>query len=99
MVAAGLVGTPFPESTRPYAKITDHYGRWRGGTYVVVSAYYTHLMCACARKRNRGWGGEGGNRFGTLCVVVCDQIPCVLRMYRKCVTLRYVFLIYVGNVF
>ena len=87
MVAAGLVGTPFPESTRPYAKITDHYGRWRGGN-ICGSIYVLYTYGVCLREEAQpGVGRGGGNRFGAL----CDQIPCVLRMYRKCVTLRYVF--------
>ena len=88
MVAAGLVGTPFPESTRPYAKITDHYGRWRGGNICGgICVLYTYDVCL--REEAQPGVGRGGreNRFGAL----CDQIPCVLRMYRKCVTLRYVF--------
>ena len=77
MVAAGLVGTLFPESTRPYAKITDHYGRWRGeggGTYVVVSACYTHMMCACARKRNRDGEGRGETDLAHFALCVLNML-------------------------
>ena len=79
MVAAGLVGTPFSESTRPYAKITDHDGRWGGEggeTYVVEPACSAHMLCVCARKHNRGWGGEGGETdlayFAIKCLMCCE---------------------------
>ena len=61
MVAAGLVGTPFPESTRPYAKITDHDGRWRGeggGICGGICVLYTYDVCL--REEAQPGVGRGG---------------------------------------
>ena len=63
MVAAGLVGTPFPEPTRPYAKITDHDGRWGGKTCCGTCVFCTYDVCL----RDETQPGVGrGNRFDAL---------------------------------
>ena len=94
MVAAGLVGTPFPESTRPYAKITDHYGRWREGGPICGGICVLYTYDVCLREETQPGVVRGGKQIGRTLrsISVCfENVPqmryfalCVLNMLDVC---------------